>query len=850
MRKEQQQLALTIPESEASYERYREEITFTSFKDFQDCFNRHPPSSSRWSILWNENNLLLIQLQYDPIPKIINSIAVNSECEATVVLNGVKLKRLRQYNFPFKLENINQVDDILKLIECELCETSSKLQPVDLKKYFINVIIDQFNLLLESGCLNTDEEKPIHFILEQVSFLLFSENHYRYSTDLTILSSLFISISPHAYRFVRSSGCIVLPHPKTLSKICARFDLNPLKEQDDANFLNYVSKLVDNLNEKQRIVALLMDEIHLKSYFDYKGGNIVGGSYNCELAAKTAYVFMIRSLLSSFKEVAHIVPVKCINGEDLHALIRKIIKKLHDIGYKVLCVISDNNAINGKSMSLFSSPPEVKFEYPHPCPSDVLPHLYFFFDSVHLLKCIRNNWVNKKDSLMTILYPEFQLLSADEQDFSFHEACFSTIRKLYYLEEHMLVKYSPSLNLKSIYPSNTEKQNVRLALNIFNEKVREGLLYYGNNQNLTKYDDTANFLKIIYDWWSVVNTKTVFKGVRHRNNLEHPVVPNNEPYQYLVDFLSWLIRWKNCNWNGLTSETYNALVQTTNALIKLTDFCVNNLKFDYVLLGKLQSDSLEERFGKYRQLAGGQYLVSIRQIFEIEHKLRIQNYLPSSKLKLRSMKFGVINIDNIENINISDGEINEDIIDCYGFDIDMDFDSNVENLQVLEPLTFIAGSCLRVALKKLKCEHCNIYWIIEKNSDMRINENSNSLDNYQMIINLDRGGLLLPHPDIVNLVLLTYTVITQLVNKRNEEQFLKCSNQRQVAMSIAMKVIDSEIDINNPSCNSLDHLKKVQKFVVRSATNTFLKNYCKKRNEETAFQNQSKKRKIDTVAAA
>lgn len=62
---------------------------------------------------------------------------------------------------------------------------------------------------------------------------------------------------------------------------------------------------------------------------------------------------MIRSLLLPFKEVAHIVPVSTIRGEDLHMLIRKIIKGLHDVGYKVLCVISDNDAINRKGMSFF-----------------------------------------------------------------------------------------------------------------------------------------------------------------------------------------------------------------------------------------------------------------------------------------------------------------------------------------------------------------------------------------------------------------------------------------------------------------------------------------------------------------
>jgi hypothetical protein len=35
----------------------------------------------------------------------------------------------------------------------------------------------------------------------------------------------------------------------------------------------------------------MMDEIHIKPYFDYKGGNIVGSAHNSVVAATTAHVF-------------------------------------------------------------------------------------------------------------------------------------------------------------------------------------------------------------------------------------------------------------------------------------------------------------------------------------------------------------------------------------------------------------------------------------------------------------------------------------------------------------------------------------------------------------------------------
>ena len=54
---------------------------------------------------------------------------------------------------------------------------------------------------------------------------------------------------------------------------------------------------------------LLLDEIHIKSMFDYKGGSIVGADFNSDKPATSAFVLMISSFLSAFKEVVHIMPV-------------------------------------------------------------------------------------------------------------------------------------------------------------------------------------------------------------------------------------------------------------------------------------------------------------------------------------------------------------------------------------------------------------------------------------------------------------------------------------------------------------------------------------------------------------
>lgn len=85
----------------------------------------------------------------------------------------------------------------------------------------------------------------------------------------------------------------------------------------------------------------MVDEIYLKPFFDYKGGNIAGIVLNNAEAANSAFVFMVHSLMCKFKEVAHIVPVQKANGEFLHNILGDVICGLEKIRYKVIYVCSD-----------------------------------------------------------------------------------------------------------------------------------------------------------------------------------------------------------------------------------------------------------------------------------------------------------------------------------------------------------------------------------------------------------------------------------------------------------------------------------------------------------------------------
>ena len=79
----------------------------------------------------------------------------------------------------------------------------------------------------------------------------------------------------------------------------------------------------------------------------------------------------------------------------------------------------------------------------------------------------------------------------------------------------------------------------------------------------------------------------------------------------------------NSRCGKLYRETAFAITHTSDTLIKLCDYLRQELNYDYVLLGKFQTDQLEARFGQYRQMSRSNYNISVTQILESEKKLRL-----------------------------------------------------------------------------------------------------------------------------------------------------------------------------------------------------------------------------------
>ncbi|XP_040077591.1 uncharacterized protein LOC120849444 [Ixodes scapularis] len=782
-----------------------------------------------WNCIQNDQGVTFLNINQDPnnAPQLKYSVTVKPDLTVSVYCYSTKTTKLSgDFWIPTTITSLKTLVDLLDNIRAfDKSATSSGTSKK--KDAILGLILSLLDDLRNDNEVQ-DIADALAFLCQQVDVLL--RKKPKYTPDFLIFASLIYTISPHAYKFMRGTSRIMLPHPSTIRRLCSNQQLNPSTEQDDEQLLSYIKKQSEHLEDHEKVATLMLDEVHLKPYIDYKGGNVQGSSANSCKAARTAHVFMIQSLLSSNKDVVHVLPVCQIDAQQLHCFVKKIILRLEALGFKIIAVVTDNNAINRKMMSQFATHAKFDMVYSHPADTD--RPLFFIVDPVHLLKCIRNNWLSQGTPGKCFAFPSFESIETATPATSQQQASFDALRELQLHETDQLAKFGYGLSAKALHPSSLERQNVRLVLKIFNDHVVQALRTLGHDLGIQHVLETANFIELIVRWWKVANVKTPLKGQRLRDPMQEPVSSVADPkLKFLSDMVQWLDTWEAMDTDSgrLTNETHKALRLTCSTLVKVSIYCLRELGFSYVLLGKFQTDSLEARFGKYRRLAGTQYHISIRQLYESETKIRLQKMLPlvpATELLGRAQ-------EQATHEEVTQEERNQ-------FSITVDATDIAAKHDQMPAITYIAGYCAHAVLKKLGCDACE--------ENLTLEERSIELDDASLIKGISRGGLKFPQAVVVNAVLHTQLVLEKLTDKENAAQFFAVRNQKGLLMSVTREMLTKYDDLD--VCDFGHDPKVVMTHILSVSANTFLANYCRNQNEAIQDAAASKKnvRKLQVLS--
>ena len=176
------------------------------------------------------------------------------------------------------------------------------------------------------------------FLVSQLKLLSKSPNGRRYSSDLLILSFTWKIASTALYKIL--SQLFFLPTIHRLQQISTVTSVHP-NEID----LSYMSARLKTLSEKEKIVLLMQDKVYTSTRVEYQSGAFVGLADTGE-KAKRLLVFMIHSLSSHYKDVVELIPIYSLKSEVLKKYTDSMLRQLHEIGFHVAGLSSDNHAVN------------------------------------------------------------------------------------------------------------------------------------------------------------------------------------------------------------------------------------------------------------------------------------------------------------------------------------------------------------------------------------------------------------------------------------------------------------------------------------------------------------------------
>lgn len=504
---------------------------------------------------------------------------------------------------------------------------SSKTQFFDAVHFTINYdlsleqvverVVDELKAV--TGSSVNHKVKKLQFLTHQLELLV----HKQFKTnDLCFAIESFPRCS---YEQLREY--LVLPSKRKLQDVVSSVDKEAV-----------LRKTFNTLIPQQKNVFLLVDEVKIRPTIAFAGGILSGQAKNNETFRATSMLcIMMKSLHRGPSLMVSVTPVHKLTAEFQFQTVKQAAAIVERSGGRVLGSITDNHKVNQQFCKLFNNTDKDTATAAHPLDNE--RRWFLLFDTVHLLKCIRNNWLTEKT----------QKICLSGQSV----ASFSDVKQLYEDEKEGILKTTP-LTQASITPSKLQLQNVQHVLRVFNEKVVGAFKMRG-------CIETASVIETVLNWWTTVNVSK--KGLDKRMKDPHRAI--QESCSSSLDTFLEIFQEANSGHGPtriqcLTHDTKKALVQTMLGLKALCNYLLSSAGFEYVVLREIQSDRLEGEFSVYRQSTGSNILMTASDVFAACKKRLAQyaaSYLQSIELQSEPQKHTCL-----EDIIAEDADVMENCI--------------------------------------------------------------------------------------------------------------------------------------------------------------------------------------------
>jgi len=498
----------------------------------------------------------------------------------------------------------------------------------------------------------------------------------------------------------------------------------------------------NTLQNYEKLTVLMFDEMKIATTMEYDQlkDEVVGPHSQMQ-------VVMARGIASKWKQPIFV-------GFDIKmtkSLLFDIIHNLNDIGFKVICCVSD---CGGGNVGLWKQL-EITFENPvFVTPSG--QRIVHVPDAPHLLKLTRNWLIDTGFTLNELEINKKPLEALISKVTSEVSVCYKLTK------EHLTCE-------------GPQRQRVKLATQIFSHTTATALRYYKPIENIQLLDHTAHFIELMNNWFD-------FANVAHAQDKSTPF---KSPYgvflkeqDTLLDEVYNTINAMRCKGKSSLQIFQKGILMYING----TKYLLKILRehgLQYLLTSKINQDALENLFSQLRSRGG---LNDHPSPLNTLHRLRMiilgknpgivstnSNTVDNNQedyMVAKSLKLANINIKYDENVDKGD----------YGSDTDTaseDYDpQNIndhqnENEMAIDGIEYLAGW----VAKKFKLTFPEIgCTTTELNKKKSLPDHDYIMPSW--INHLSYGGLITPSNDFRNIIIR----VERLFNKFTKHEVPKGPN--------------------------------------------------------------------------
>lgn len=774
-----------------------------------------------FTCLPNEEMDLYVFIRADREPVLEASISVASDMTFNVSHRGEHLDNKTFVPIMTNTERILLLSDFINLLAFVKGIVEGNI-PVSTRSK-IKTIIQRLESHVSE---NVDElglcSKRLLFLCEQLQLSLQDSKQRRYSNETYVNALLWYSASSACYSSILASNTLCLPSIRSLQRITSRIE-NPESICNDG----YLERRSRGLNDYENKVSLIFDEIYISQRLEYSGGQFIGLCGDKNKPAKTILTFMIKSLASKYRDVVALFPVSRINAEILHNCFNAVLDAVTRCGFDVVLTCADNHVVNRSFFMNLCGGTLLPF-VEHPLCRD--KKLFIMIDPTHNMKNLYNNFERKREFVCPAIGGVKEL-----------KPNFNHLVELYNMECSKPLRMAHKLHEKCINPSSIQKTSTKLASSVFHESTSRALRHYSPMTN-ELWNDTAEFIELMIKLWSIVNVRSPTLGKNKRNPIQNPIMSLSDQQIACLNQIShFLKQWQTSEKRGLSRETFIASIHMCDTIPLLCDYLINDLKFKYVLTGNFQSDSLEARFGWYRQLSGANYYLSVKQILENERAIKIVSLLKYSKLSVVDMKASELSSEK----NYTD----EDVSLFYNA-IDLDFIELDES--ELDVLYYVSGYVVRSVTRILKITCAKCHEMIVEDDSLKFVDLDRSVihsELFPFFNEINRGGLMCPSELVFTLCCISYYVFKNIFDDDSlKREFFAKSNQRMFFISLVFSLIEKN-PVNRYLLNSCDVCERRNILISKILScifNTMCKKIVQEMNSSVSHEPRRKIKKLSS----